>query len=406
MKDYYKILDVNYNATAIEIKKSYRKLAIKYHPDKNKNSKESEEIFKKISEAYEILSNKEKRRVYDSSYHSKNGKFNEKKEDKRQEYKSKEEEVTPLSFLIFFQNLKNKINSLNIDNVNQKSLFDNINNALNQQNLNFLISKQSFETNIKIIDEVLICCNFLHYNYIRLLETKLVQLAGSDNKKIIKIYEFAKKRKRKSQLNDVVIFIKEKFIFLLIAFIIIISIFNNQSKNYEKNYQIENIKKIKDSLITSGWKMNKLKNGEISNCSDIPNEKELINNNIKIEVGNNSDVVIKLINFENERCIRNVFVKSNSKYTIENIPKGIYYLKIAYGKEWIFKILNSEISCYGKFLNNAVYEKSDDIMNFYKESTNTAVEIPTYNFILDVNLDGMTNTTNTIIIDEKDFNKQ
>ena len=71
MKDYYKILGININATTIDIKKSYRKLAIKYHPDKNNNSKESEEIFKKISEAYEVLSNKEKRRDYDSQYHYK-----------------------------------------------------------------------------------------------------------------------------------------------------------------------------------------------------------------------------------------------------------------------------------------------------------------------------------------------
>ena len=68
MKDYYKILGINIHATTIDIKKSYRKLAIKYHPDKNNNSKESEEIFKKISEAYEVLSNKEKKRDYDIQY--------------------------------------------------------------------------------------------------------------------------------------------------------------------------------------------------------------------------------------------------------------------------------------------------------------------------------------------------
>tara|TARA_B100001769_G_scaffold67995_1_gene50658 strand:- start:897 stop:1358 length:462 start_codon:yes stop_codon:yes gene_type:complete len=58
---YYKILNLNNNASEEEIKKSYKKLAIQYHPDKNPNNKEeSEKKFKEISEAYEILTNKEK----------------------------------------------------------------------------------------------------------------------------------------------------------------------------------------------------------------------------------------------------------------------------------------------------------------------------------------------------------
>jgi molecular chaperone DnaJ len=65
MKDYYKILGVNQNSTQQEIKKSYRKLVIKYHPDKNQNNKEAEDKFKDVAEAYECLSNDEKRREYD-----------------------------------------------------------------------------------------------------------------------------------------------------------------------------------------------------------------------------------------------------------------------------------------------------------------------------------------------------
>ena len=57
---YYKILQLQNNASLDDIKKSYKKLAIKYHPDKNQNNKEAEEKFKEISEAYEILTNKNK----------------------------------------------------------------------------------------------------------------------------------------------------------------------------------------------------------------------------------------------------------------------------------------------------------------------------------------------------------
>ena len=64
-KDYYSVLGVNRDATQEEIKKAYRRLALEYHPDRNPKDKEAEEIFKEIGEAYAVLSDKEKRRMYD-----------------------------------------------------------------------------------------------------------------------------------------------------------------------------------------------------------------------------------------------------------------------------------------------------------------------------------------------------
>ncbi len=69
-RDYYEVLGVQKNATADEIKKAYRKLAIKYHPDKNPGDKAAEEKFKEAAEAYEVLSNNEKRQRYDQFGHS------------------------------------------------------------------------------------------------------------------------------------------------------------------------------------------------------------------------------------------------------------------------------------------------------------------------------------------------
>ncbi len=64
--DYYKILGIDKTASAAEIKKAYRKLALQYHPDKTKGDKSLEEKFKKISEAYAVLSNAEKKQQYDT----------------------------------------------------------------------------------------------------------------------------------------------------------------------------------------------------------------------------------------------------------------------------------------------------------------------------------------------------
>ncbi|KAL9966814.1 hypothetical protein ACROYT_G024937 [Oculina patagonica] len=66
MSDYYKILEVPKSASEQDIKKAYRKLALKWHPDKNPDNKEeAEENFKLISEAYDVLSDKDKRKIYD-----------------------------------------------------------------------------------------------------------------------------------------------------------------------------------------------------------------------------------------------------------------------------------------------------------------------------------------------------
>ncbi|NGF58315.1 molecular chaperone DnaJ [Parapedobacter sp. SGR-10] len=71
-RDYYDVLGISRQADAAEIKSAYRKLAIKYHPDKNPGDKEAEELFKEAAEAYEILSNPEKKARYDRFGHAGN----------------------------------------------------------------------------------------------------------------------------------------------------------------------------------------------------------------------------------------------------------------------------------------------------------------------------------------------
>ena len=69
-RDYYDVLGVNKEASADQIKSAYRKLAVKYHPDKNKNDKTAEEKFKEASEAYHVLSNSERKQNYDNFGHA------------------------------------------------------------------------------------------------------------------------------------------------------------------------------------------------------------------------------------------------------------------------------------------------------------------------------------------------
>src|SRR5688572_3554672 len=69
-RDYYEVLGVERNSAVEEIKKAYRKLAVKYHPDKNPGDKVAEEKFKELGEAYEALSDPQRRAAYDQFGHA------------------------------------------------------------------------------------------------------------------------------------------------------------------------------------------------------------------------------------------------------------------------------------------------------------------------------------------------
>ncbi|OOM11698.1 chaperone protein DnaJ [Clostridium saccharobutylicum] len=77
MKDYYKILNISKNATNDEIKKAFRSLAKKYHPDRNQDDKESLRKFQEVNEAYEVLSKEDSRKKYDQEIFKENNKNKE-----------------------------------------------------------------------------------------------------------------------------------------------------------------------------------------------------------------------------------------------------------------------------------------------------------------------------------------
>ncbi|SVD00685.1 uncharacterized protein METZ01_LOCUS353539, partial [marine metagenome] len=68
-RDYYEVLGVSRDASDSEVKKAYREKALKYHPDKNPGDAEAEAAFKEVSEAFEILSDEEKKKLYDEHGH-------------------------------------------------------------------------------------------------------------------------------------------------------------------------------------------------------------------------------------------------------------------------------------------------------------------------------------------------
>ena len=437
MTDYYKLLGVLPTATTEEIKKAYRQLALKYHPDRNPGDKNSEAFFKRVTEAYTILSDPEERESYNWEYKkSQQTSRNQNQQQKRAEPKQ-EPQVTPKVILAVFQDIKKKVVGIDKSRINQSALYNSLNDLLSVNNLNFLISWGDTKTNNQIISEVMTCCKVLPYPYVEKLSPKLAKLAGSDNDTIQKIFSFNKQQKYWSYWTR---YKGVAIIAAVVLFFVIISNMDNNSSsssysstptNRPSNGDLNNtfvddqsasttpdkkepayvaeltpeqkLQQEKDKLIAEGWEETEVNNGQLPSCYNFVPKKSSINNYLEVHVGGGTDVAIKVMNLNTDKCIRYVFINSGSTYKIRIIPEGTFYLKIAYGKDWFSKVENGQ--CVGKFLRNPMYEKGDDIMDFNLQHTSDGYNIPSFQLKLDVIATNTMNTFSSQNISENEFNQ-
>ena len=170
MKNYYKILGIPPDSPQAEIKKAYRTLAVKYHPDKNNGDSSSEERFKEIVEAYLILGDAAKRNAYD---------FAKGYRKDFRAHSSAKGEQTASTFLILFKKIKERVYHAN-GHINQAALFKVIDDLLSDKNIDFLLDFDDTATNSLIIDEILTSCIFLDDKQRAGIHNKLLVLANGN----------------------------------------------------------------------------------------------------------------------------------------------------------------------------------------------------------------------------------
>jgi molecular chaperone DnaJ len=214
MKDYYKILGVGPASSAEEIKKAYRRLALRHHPDRNLGDRESEEFFKEIAESYEVLGDEDKRKDYD--YRKSYG-FSG-----RYTYSDPNADTTAATFLTIFRSIREKVFNAN-GHINEVALFNSINNVLTTDNLNFLVYTGDIRTNSLIMDEILISSVFLQDTSKTILYRKMIRLAHGDPRMREKASVLAnktdrpKKEPEQSEISESTAYF---FIFLMIVLIV------------------------------------------------------------------------------------------------------------------------------------------------------------------------------------------
>ena len=190
--------------------------------------------------------------------------------------------------------------------------------------------------------------------------------------------------------------------------VIVKSAYNNQW--YQIDIGFEQKTYVSSKLLSNdpNWNKKYHTSGSVPECENIkPEYDNEIDNYLKVNVGTNTDVVIKLMKINNndkDHCIRMAYIRSNETYVIKNIPEGRYYLKIAYGKDWRQKTINEK--CYGKFMIGPIYEKGDEILDYNLIEKDDYYDVPSFELSLDIVYKyNIMDEFDTDKIDEEEFNE-
>ena len=208
-KDYYRILDSHPSASEQEIKRAYRKLVLKYHPDRNPSNPFAENYFKEIQEAYEILSHPEKRRIYNQDRWFHNGNF-------KNQFKS----ATPESILIESRKLRDHAGKIDIFRMDHESLHNHLMFILSDSHLSVLMASGDRKAITEITRNTLSSMTNLKFKLIKDLVEKLLALTTNQSGLKEEINYFIRDRSKKETWQRI-----KPIIVLLVTILLCVFIF-------------------------------------------------------------------------------------------------------------------------------------------------------------------------------------
>lgn len=155
---------------------------------------------------------------------------------------------------------------------------------------------------------------------------------------------------------------------------------------------------MQENLKLQGWEFYNPDGGQFEESMGVKPIYGLQDNYFDIAVGQGFSVTIKIVSLEEHKCIRYVFVPEGQTVTVNEIPQGKYYLKLAYGNDWMIK--NEGNHTLGRFSKNAFYAKSTNIFDFGMKNSTRIV-----NYKLEINVvnGSAKNNFQTVVINETEF---
>lgn len=182
-RDYYVVLNVQPQALPEEIKTSYRKLALQYHPDRTGGDVRAEALFKEINEAYGVLSNLQKREEYNSlrnAYNARPVTNNASKPNYTQNTQRTKPPVTGKTILFQSTHLRGVVENANPFAINTDHLFAKIESIISDAHIYILLNENKRVITSRVLHEILISCKPLPQNYFNAITPRLYRLAGND----------------------------------------------------------------------------------------------------------------------------------------------------------------------------------------------------------------------------------
>lgn len=342
-KDYYAILGVSKNASTQEIKKAFRKLSLKYHPDKNPDDPFFKKMFLDLKEAYDTLIDAEKRRLYDDRLV---GKHNPSASTEYQTNTSTQRPEPSPNELVssILQNLKKiqtQLRGVATAQVKVEAITEYLSQILSSEILDLysLISESRREEFIFNVTPLL---RFLDTTTRNKYAAQLVSIAGADNELIQQIYVQIKSERNKQRKKNLInLSVRNWRIIGIILIFIVLSIssyFSSSStsvSNTNSNIIVDTEPELKRS--PSKWKNNQLKTGTSPYNSyfgrGVYDKK--FHNKIIIHNGQKRDVIVCLTQYySSNKTIRNEYIRAGDSFEMTSIPNGVYYIKSFFGKYW------------------------------------------------------------------------
>ena len=144
-----------------------------------------------------------------------------------------------------------------------------------------------------------------------------------------------------------------KRIAMLFCSALILAGCNNAAKPTQQAHENS---EYQEQLMRDGWTYEELSDSELGEEYGVKPIYGIQDNYFDITMGEGYNVAVKIVDAQTNKCIRYAVVSENSTTTVTQIPQGRYYLKLAYGRDWME--LQTESAIIGKFTRNAFYEKS------------------------------------------------
>ena len=189
LKDYYKTLGISPVATALQIKKSFRQLALQHHPDKNPGNAVAEAKFREIQEAYEVLSNPGKREEY-----------NYKRWYNRSISEAfVNEALTPTAIAAECTRLSSYLQSVNAMRVDFDGLSYHVRQLLSDKNIGILLQFNDEKCNAAVINQLLLATSLLPFQYIAPIAGRLQRVAGTNAQQLQQLADFVQQQEAKER---------------------------------------------------------------------------------------------------------------------------------------------------------------------------------------------------------------